>query len=310
MDAKKIKLTDRFSMTVDLEDSEGHEEIESIKKENVHLKEELEDTKIKLKGLETLVDKLKDKVECPVCLEVPRSGPIPVCPNGHFVCKTCKKDTCPTCRARMDQGCRSLMADTVIEYIDHKCKFVDCDQSLKLADYEKHSKVCEHRTICCPAANCKREIPLSSLIGEHSAECKSIYQQKHTEQETVKLTVFNIGIPIITWKARHLVILNQNFFLNFEKSNGTFNAVMLMAGSEEECQEFVVNITIHKKLEAIDVAILKYQFCGHPCSIDVEKEKRKDWGLSVGEKAMGKLFQMSDRGHEFNLTFEIDTMNK
>ena len=56
-----------------------------------------------------LTSKLRDQVECPVCLEVPTSGPVHVCPNGHFVCSKCKGANCPTCRSRMGSG-KSLLA--------------------------------------------------------------------------------------------------------------------------------------------------------------------------------------------------------
>ena len=34
----------------------------------------------------TVVSKLWETTECPVCLELPRSTPIYVCTNGHIVC--------------------------------------------------------------------------------------------------------------------------------------------------------------------------------------------------------------------------------
>jgi len=36
-----------------------------------------------------MVAELKDKVECPVCLVVPREGPVPCCPHGHITCSPC-----------------------------------------------------------------------------------------------------------------------------------------------------------------------------------------------------------------------------
>ena len=71
------------------------------------------------KKYEDLVKKLRDKVECPVCFDVPRKPPVPVsffyvqiltplshyfesivqvCPNGHVVCVRCARAECPTCR--------------------------------------------------------------------------------------------------------------------------------------------------------------------------------------------------------------------
>ena len=78
---------------------------------------------------EELVRKLRDKVECPVCFDVPKSAPVPVCPNGHVVCVKCVREVCPTCRVRMEHG-TSTLAVTVIENIEHTCEHEDCGQSL------------------------------------------------------------------------------------------------------------------------------------------------------------------------------------
>merc|ERR1719154_219774 len=75
-----------------------------------------------------ILDQMKDKVECPVCMEVPRSGPVPVCPNGHFVCKKCKTGACPTCRVPMGNN-KSLLAGIVIDNIKHGCRFIKCEKS-------------------------------------------------------------------------------------------------------------------------------------------------------------------------------------
>ena len=66
--------------------------LEAIERQAVEADKEVNALKRKLK----VVDKLKDNVECPVCLEIPWTGPVPVCPNGHLVCHDCKRDTCPT----------------------------------------------------------------------------------------------------------------------------------------------------------------------------------------------------------------------
>ena len=78
---------------------------------------------------ENLVMKLRDKLECPVCFDVPKSAPVPVCPNGHVVCVKCAWEVCPTCRVRIENG-TSTLAVTVIENIEHTCEHEDCGQSL------------------------------------------------------------------------------------------------------------------------------------------------------------------------------------
>ena len=36
---------------------------------------------------------LKKEVECPICMEIPRTVPIYACPNGQLVCRSCKGKT-------------------------------------------------------------------------------------------------------------------------------------------------------------------------------------------------------------------------
>ena len=52
-----------------------------------------------------LMKEMKAKMECPVCLNIPKEGPVPCCPRGHLVCTTCfekikegQRRDCPTCR--------------------------------------------------------------------------------------------------------------------------------------------------------------------------------------------------------------------
>ena len=50
-----------------------------VERENI----KLEDEKSKFEA------KLRKLVECPVCLKLPRKGPVPCCANGHLVCSPC-----------------------------------------------------------------------------------------------------------------------------------------------------------------------------------------------------------------------------
>ena len=137
-----------------------NETIQAFKEEVANLKCEAGVTIGNLKRKLNIVDKLKDKIKCPVCMEIPRAGPLPVCPNGHLVCQECTRDTCPTCRVRMGTG-KSLLASTIIENIEHKCKFSDCGEFFPLETIEEHIKVCPRRTVSCPYANCGVKIGLS-----------------------------------------------------------------------------------------------------------------------------------------------------
>ena len=59
-------------------------------------------------------DELKDVLECPVCLKVPRQPPIYQCERGHCICAAChsKLSNCPVCRIPMGKT-RSLIFEKV-----------------------------------------------------------------------------------------------------------------------------------------------------------------------------------------------------
>ncbi len=61
------------------------------------------------------VTKLVDLMECPVCLDFPRSAPIFSCRNGHLICAKCqpKLDCCPICRSP-DVSCRNGFAEKFV----------------------------------------------------------------------------------------------------------------------------------------------------------------------------------------------------
>ena len=89
-----------------LEDANNHEQDEirrlkeAVKEQKELVKEqekmlastnkklfEVEDEKVKV---EDEKNKFEAKlVECPVCLTLPRKGPVPCCANGHLVCSPC-----------------------------------------------------------------------------------------------------------------------------------------------------------------------------------------------------------------------------
>ena len=104
---------------------------------NVDLEEKYEKLKRKHKNL---VEKLRERIECPVCLEVPEANPISACPNGHLVCSKCVGNNCPTCRSKMLNG-KSLLALTVLENIEHKCHNLGCDKEFPLAELMAHKVI-------------------------------------------------------------------------------------------------------------------------------------------------------------------------
>ena len=73
--------------------------------ENDKVLKDLDIVQTENQKLNTLVTEMRSRVECQVCFVPPRRGPVPMCPNGHFICTSCKarnrqegKTHCPTCQ--------------------------------------------------------------------------------------------------------------------------------------------------------------------------------------------------------------------
>jgi hypothetical protein len=71
------------------------------------------------------MQELKDLLECPICMSVPRSGPITQCKNGHVVCSSCLKqlERCPSCRETID--IRVLQLEKMLQVMPHQCMFAE-----------------------------------------------------------------------------------------------------------------------------------------------------------------------------------------
>ena len=87
-------LASRNKKMFEMEESQNKVERKMMKAENENIK--LKDEKNKF------VSKLRKLVECPVCLALPRAGPVPCCANGHFVCPPCLRKLRE--KNKLDQG--------------------------------------------------------------------------------------------------------------------------------------------------------------------------------------------------------------
>ena len=112
------------------------------------------------------------ELECPVCLLIPREGPVAMCSVGHIVCKTCKVNTktCPTCRRPMLKEGTNTVVNKIIEQVPHPCKYKQfgCEVKKRHNDLVDHESRCPERTVKCPYLNCKKEIQIRKY-NDHAA---------------------------------------------------------------------------------------------------------------------------------------------
>jgi len=250
------------------------------------------------------VKSLKKHVECPVCLEVPRQGPIYTCPNGHLVCHECKREMCPTCREGMGAN-RSLVAAAVIKNIFHDCKFDGCDKDFPLENLEEHEKMCRHRTVICPNAWCKAEISLSKLVLHLREKSCSTYAQQIVSQKNGKakfeiLDPKNNIVKDLNWKVRSYSYQNVPFGICVKKSGENFYIELVMFESVEFCSNFIIEMKVHRSDFAPDTD-QSITYRGNPSSID-----DMGFGLSIHHKIMEKMI-LKDGKFKFSVSFSFIT---
>jgi len=308
---RKVKAEKLVLVEVYQENTEVFENVEKA------LKLEIENGKKEMNVVVTrynnLLGKMKENLECPVCLEVPRSGPVFVCPNGHFVCEKCKTGSCPTCRGEMGNG-KSLLAVTVIENIDHKCKFVECEEVFAQDKLEAHEKICQHRTVKCPYSKCAEEISLSKLL-DHLGKKSCCYRSNPMVIDSSSKTgEVNMIVSKFSstrnkddcWKVDTFSYRGTNFAICSGNTGGYYHFTMVMFESEEVCSKFKIDMEVHEYEQDLSCqeSGLCIRFRGSPCSIDENKGEVKFRGLSVHHEVMKKMAKRKE-DLPFTLSFSF-----
>ena len=235
-DKNEVKnLKKRHKETIESLTGEANKEVDNLKRK-LHV-----------------VDLLKDKIECPVCMEIPRKGPVLVCSNGHVVCNTCKGEACHTCRVQMGNG-RSLLAETILENIDHGCEFDGCDECFPVYKIEQHSKVCSHRNVSCPFGGCKLKVGLSKFI-DHLNKNPCSYDsapkliEKSSDIETRHFIVNEqTKKSAIGWSPLYTFSFEDvSFGIFVTKHAGEYCFCSVMFSSEEECSKYKIDMAVHDR---------------------------------------------------------------
>jgi len=268
--------------------------------------------KIKLK-YDSLVKKLRDKVECPVCLDVPKRAPIPVCINGHVVCQNCLRSECPTCRARMD-GATSILAVTVIENIEHICEWDECTETFTLDRLPVHMKKCSYRMVECPGLECKEKHSLSRLL-EHSLYCCienneiTHYSLPHKFTYLTKKDIHSIQNNHrmdLNWKLEGIKYDDKIFFVKVccERRSGRarWYFMVQMLGGAESCNKYTLNLVVFKGRGLME-GTYSFGYCGDVCPIDISSNHE----FKAYEKSL--CLTMIDSSMENILTKNLETGN-
>ena len=258
---------------------------------------------------------LRQMIECPVCLVVPRlCGPVPVCSNGHFVCIQCKEALkkaakadviaagfrympapeakCPSCTVPMGNA-TSLLAYRLVENIQHECSNRGCGQFVDFQLFEEHLKVCQHRIVLCPGTEgCKLLLPIGQ-VEEHISSCPAI-----ADTVTPNGSLQVSGIPAnkvrngktIFWATKVIKFEEKTFFVRRRRLDNNLDFEVVFNGDETEAEGFSACMS----LLGINTKRTYMQVTSSPRPIS-----KVSWGyagLTVPEKDISKYGTVDESG--------------
>ena len=187
-------------------------------------------------GRELLVSlDLEKELECPVCLEIPRSAPVFLCRAGHSVCCECfpqlprnyRSRRCPICQAKYcSPPARNFLAEKLLECVTRNCRFDfrGCDFSSKISDtLMTHEQQCDHKTR--DFQQFKRQNLTCVAPVRHQAEVWLL----EVLQSLLQLTISFLAILIVLFFLVSLLSVLLGSMLSFAR---TVNSCKL----SQECQ--------------------------------------------------------------------------
>ena len=228
--------------------------------ENMRVNEE------KLAAFEKMTAELKESVECPVCLQLPREDSVPCCPRGHITCSPCLENhrkagrmDCPTCRDPMGEG-KSLLAKVVIKNLEHECSFPGCDMKLPFNMYKHHQEEeCLYRKVMCPGVNvdCQALVPFGEL-DQHTRSCEDVVLIPRGRFPMFVLP--NTWNGDVAWPSFAFPSDTGCIFIRVNKEGRLVYIDTVLGGTKDECRTVTVELHILKK----NSEEAEFKFFTHP----------------------------------------------
>jgi len=198
-------------------------------------------------------EELKDVLECPVCLRVPRAAPVFQCARGHVVCGECRPNvtTCPQCRDVMG-NIRSLVSEKMLEKIPTSCKFSDhgCQVELMRCHLTKHESSCGYREVNCVDLACQQKVAMSKLLThlENDHETEDFVRVEGPEYRSHFIVNEDDFTKDIMWISDQLHYDDRYFYRECCRSNDGLWYIwvyLLGVNSEVNKTRYTCTISIH-----------------------------------------------------------------
>jgi len=242
-----------------------------------------------LQERERVMSEVVGALTCPVCLELPRHLPVPVCHNGHTVCLTCSRNglgQCPVCRDPQPRGV-SLLAGKLIQVVPHRCPHQPCNKVMTMGEVEEHQAACQHRNMRCVASSqCNANLTPATLKEHLFGRCQytkvvhprvDLARRKACLKFTLHLQAAclnnQFSLRAFQWEGRC-------FCVDTRKVGDWLLVLPMMVGSDEESRNYAVRVTIGEGERSVSST-------GGVVSTEVEKRRLDVFLVSL--KSIRKL---------------------
>jgi len=267
---------------------------------------------------------LETLMECPVCLTIPRSLPIPCCPAGHILCRSCRARVlhCPTCRRQLEDNTSSLAA-TLIERVRHRCQYSEfgCDKKDLLSLLVRHEDVCPHRTVNCPQPNgCNETVQLNKFCQHATtAGCSVEMKTERTKFNLSKGWMQWDGLSLRTgeefnlredlaWTFFHTTKFGHQFYLSVQyySVEQLFLFYVMVDSGQEVAEDYRANISISNEDQSVSIS-----FSGPVLAIDRIPKTEKTLLTAAGcwivhYRAMRNLLSITEVGENRDFCWSVD----
>lgn len=268
---------------------------------------------------------LESVVECPVCLVIPRDLPIPCCPAGHIICKSCRNRVlhCPTCRRQLGDNTSSLAA-ALVERVKHKCQFSEfgCQFREYLCHLVRHEEACPERTISCPPPNgCLERVQLREY-HRHAVKQGCSVEMRDNQRTKFNLSKgwlqwdgvsqrigeeFNLTEDL-AWTFFHFPRHQHQFYLSAQyfAAEQLFLFYVMVWGGPEVAEDFTASISI-----ANEESSVKMNFQGPVLSADRVPASERKLMMSpscwiVHYRGMRSLLGVTEVGDSRQAAWSVD----
>jgi len=227
--------------------------------------------------------------------------PIPLCANGHKICRICKQKVsdCPNCREDF-VNVRNLALENLATQVMYPCKY----RSYGCTETFDHDKIVGHEATCryipqvCPVA--KLAIGKCSWSGSYD-DIKGHFQENHlgvcceyVEGDFKIIYSLTTGMKYFSF----IFAYNEVFFSLFLGESDIFYTVLLYVGPPENAAKYKYKVEFVNKNDTEGVTVMH-----------LTRSCNENWGQLYDSCKCGKLhYDMVSRlkDEKENLKFKME----